>query len=69
MALARNEAHTIIVEVGKVRPVSDLSGRHVIRLNNSAEKRHELAQRLVAAGCPVSTQGNDWLRVGDFSAA
>jgi predicted nucleotide-binding protein len=69
MALARNEAHTIIVQVGRIRTISDLSGRHVIRLNNSAEKRLDLAHRLQTAGCPVSTAGKDWLNVGDFSAS
>lgn len=69
MALARDEGHTIIVEVGKLRSISDLSGRHVIHLNNRPERRLELAQRLETAGCAVSTAGKDWLTVGDFSPA
>lgn len=67
MALARDERHTIIVEVGKVRAISDLSGRHVIHLNNRPESRLELAQKLETAGCAVSTAGKDWLTVGDLS--
>lgn len=69
MALARDEEHTIIVEVGKVRSISDLSGRHVIHLNNRPESRLELAQRLETAGCAVSIAGKDWLTVGDFVPA
>jgi len=69
MALAKDEAHTILVQVGRIRAISDLSGRHVIRLSNSAQKRVELAQRLETAGCQVSMTGTDWLSVGDFSAS
>lgn len=66
MALAKDEARTIIVQVGSVRSISDLEGRHFLRLTNAAEKRHALASRLATAGCLVDTTGLDWLSVGDF---
>jgi predicted nucleotide-binding protein len=69
MALARDEVRTIIVQVGTMRAISDLSGRQIIRLNNSAQKRIELAQRLETAGCAPSTAGTDWLNVGNFAAS
>lgn len=69
MAMGRSEERTILVELGNLRPFSDIAGRHVIRLNNSPEQRQELANRLEAAGCPVNTKGKDWIRVGDFDAA
>lgn len=69
MAMATDERRTILVELGRLRPMSDVSGRHVIRMDNSAEKRKELAQRLQLAGCPVNTTGDRWLRAGDFDAA
>ena len=39
-----------------------------MRLNDSADKRKDLAQRLRTAGCDVNLDGSDWLQAGDFSA-
>jgi hypothetical protein len=52
MALAFQPDRTIIVQVGNVRPATDLSGRHVIRLG-TAGSLLGLATRLSTAGCPV----------------
>lgn len=59
---------TILVQVGKLRPFSDISGRHVVHLSNSASSRHELATKLENAGCKVDRSGTDWMTEGDFSA-
>jgi hypothetical protein len=67
MAMGRHPERTILVELGSLRPFSDVGGRHVIRLDNSAEKRNALAQRLKNAGCEVTTAGSDWLNAGDFT--
>src|SRR5258708_37136254 len=66
MALGRSTQRTVLVEVGKLRPFSDVGGRHVIKLDNSTESRQQLAQRLEGAGCPVDLTGTDWHREGDF---
>jgi predicted nucleotide-binding protein len=66
MALAKDEKHTICVEIGKVRQASDLFGRNVVRFDGSPAHRHELAERLRTAGCEVATSGTDWLRAGNF---
>lgn len=68
MALARDEQRTLLVEIGENRAVSDLLGRHTIRLDNTAEKRNDLAQRLRTAGCEPDTGGQDWYRAGKFKA-
>jgi hypothetical protein len=67
MALGRNTKRTILVELGKVREFSDVSGRHAIRLSNDSEKRTALAERLRTAGCEVDTSGTDWLSAGDLT--
>ena len=67
MAMGRCAERTILVELGKLRPFSDIGGRHVIRLDNTPAKRQELARRLEAAGCPVNLSGADWYTTGDFS--
>jgi predicted nucleotide-binding protein len=66
MALAKDEAHTILVQVGTVRPASDLFGRHIPILDDSAERRNTFIQRLATAGCAVKLRGNDWLSSGKF---
>ncbi len=66
MAFGRHPDRTILVELGNLRPFSDVGGRHVIRLDNSPERRKALAQRLQICGCKVELSSDDWLREGDF---
>lgn len=66
MALASDEARTILVSTGPLRGMSDLDGRHLVRLDNSPERRNELVQRLKVAGCNPKTDGADWIRTGNF---
>lgn len=66
MAFGVHPERTVLVEVGQTRPFSDIAGRYIVRLNNSTERRQELAQRLQDAGCTVDLSGIDWHRVGDF---
>ncbi|MEU2281120.1 nucleotide-binding protein [Streptomyces sp. NPDC013178] len=68
MAMGRDEHRTVLVEMGRLRPFSDIFGRHVLRMNNSSERRQELAHRLLDAGCAVSMRGVDWHKAGDFDA-
>ena len=65
MALGLFPDRTVLVELGKLRPISDLSGRHVIRLKNSPQSKQQLANRLANAGCAVDLKG-DWLDEGNF---
>ena len=64
--MGRNENRTILVQVGEIRPISDIAGRHITRLDNSAKKRRELVSKLSGAGCEADISGTDWLSVGDF---
>ena len=66
MAFGYCAESTVIVELGSLRPFSDISGRHVVRLDNSTEKRQELAQRLLTLGCEADLSGTDWHTAGDF---
>jgi len=67
MAFAFHPGNTVLVQIGLVRPFSDVAGKHVVRMDNSTAKRKDLAHRLQNAGCSVNLQGDDWLTVGDLT--
>lgn len=66
MALGRDPDRTVLVEIGQLRPFSDIAGRYTVRLDNSVAKRQDLAMRLETAGCPVNLNGTDWHEAGEF---
>ena len=69
MAMGRFPDRTVLVEVGKLRPFSDIGGRHVIRFDGSSQRRQELAQRLKDVGCAVNLEGTDWHTAGRFDVS
>jgi predicted nucleotide-binding protein len=66
MAFGFCPTRTMLVEIGTLRPVSDLGGRHTIRLGTQ-ETLKALARRLEVAGCPVDRSGTAWLDTSRFS--
>lgn len=66
MAFGAYPDRTILVQVGELRPFSDVFGRHVVRLRNSRASRQDLVNRLKAVGCDVNVSGTDWLKAGKF---
>jgi predicted nucleotide-binding protein len=67
MAMAKFSDRTVLVQVGKIRPMSDISGLHIIRLNDRTETRQELAERLRDAGCDVVIENRTaWHTAGNF---
>ena len=69
MAMGRYENRTILVEVGILRPFSDVAGRHMIRPTSNPGWRKELAKRLETAGCPVDLERTDCLSAGELEAS
>lgn len=67
MALGKYKATTILVQIGKVRPMSDISGVHVTHLTGSASSRQQLIGKLQTAGVKLDNTGDDWLTAGDFA--
>ncbi|MDX6439228.1 MAG: hypothetical protein QOF45_1811 [Gaiellaceae bacterium] len=67
MAFGRDDKRTLLVEFGKLRPFSDVGGRHVLRFDGTIGHRQALAVRLRDAGCEVDMDGEDWHTAGDFS--
>jgi predicted nucleotide-binding protein len=66
MAFGREPNSTVLVQVGEVRPFSDVAGRHLTHLGDDPTSRQEFVTKLANAGCNVNITGADWLRVGDF---
>jgi predicted nucleotide-binding protein len=67
MALGRYPSRTVLVQIGRHRPFSDIAGKHITHLDDTAEKRHELATKLSNSGCKVRTSGTRWFKAGNFS--
>lgn len=68
MAIGHDAKRTVLVEMGDLRPFTDIAGRHTIRLSNDPRSRKSLAERLGNAGCAVDLSGSDWMSEGDFTA-
>jgi hypothetical protein len=66
MAIGRDPRRTILVELGDVRPFSDIAGRHAVRLDGTPKTRLDLAIRLETAGCEVDRSGSDWMTAGEL---
>jgi predicted nucleotide-binding protein len=64
MALGRYPDRTILLQVGQLRPFSDLGGRHIVHFRGTADSRAALRGRLLLAGCAINEFGTDWLTVG-----
>lgn len=69
MAMGRYPKRTVLVELGILRKFSDVDGLHLLRMDNTAQRRNQLARRLQSAGCPVRLEGDDWYTAGDFDSA
>lgn len=46
MAFGKYPERTILVQVGSLRPFSDIAGRHVVRLSDTVANRQELAKKI-----------------------
>ena len=67
-AMAINPDRTILVSFGNSYVWTDISGRHLLKMDNTPEKRTSLCGRLRTAGCNFNTDGKTrWLSAGDFT--
>jgi predicted nucleotide-binding protein len=66
MAMAKFPRGTVLVQVGPIRPFSDISGIHYLRMDNSMAKRQQLAERLRMTGCKVDLDTTLWHTAGKF---
>lgn len=68
IADAIGHSRTVLIELGRVKGLSDLGGRNTVRFDGSAQSRHKLASRLRSAGLDVDDRGEHWLSAGDFTS-
>jgi predicted nucleotide-binding protein len=66
MAMAAHSKKTVMVRIGRIKPFSDVFGRHIPSLGDDFDSRNDLANRLQKAGCTVNKVGTDWTRAGTF---
>ena len=61
IAYGRDHGKTVIVEIGSLRPFTDIAGLHIIRMDGSPEAIKIFAESLESAGCPVNLDGTNWM--------
>jgi predicted nucleotide-binding protein len=68
MVMAHFPKRTVIAQIGHIRPFTDLSGIHFIKLDNSIESRRDLVRRLRMAGCAIEAAETKtgWQTAGNF---
>jgi len=66
MAMALAPTRTLIVAVPGTKILSDIAGRHLAHLDDSAQARKRIVSRLQTMGLAVDDSGEAWLEAGDF---
>ena len=69
LAFGIHPDRVVLVQLGKIRPFSDVVGRFTVRITNQIGARQGFANRLRSAGCEVNIDGIDWHTAGDFDSA
>lgn len=66
LALGAHSEKTLLVQVGRVRGFTDISGLHIAKLTNDSGRRNDVANRLEKIGCKINRKGEDWYTAGNF---
>ncbi|MCK1279500.1 nucleotide-binding protein [Bradyrhizobium sp. 61] len=67
LALGAHSDKTILVQVGDIREISDIAGKHMVHFDGSPSSRKNLVRRLqTKLKFKVDTVGDVWLTVGNF---
>jgi predicted nucleotide-binding protein len=67
LALGAHSEKTILVQVGVVRDISDIAGKHMVQLSNSFADRKRLADRLESKlKFKIDLTGTTWQTIGNF---
>lgn len=67
LALGAHSDKTILVQVGDIREISDIAGKHMVHLDSSFSSRKHLADRLESKlKFKVDLAGRTWQTIGNF---
>jgi predicted nucleotide-binding protein len=67
LALGAHSDKTILVQVGNVRDISDIAGKHMVHLSDSFADRKRLADRLESKlKFKIDLAGTTWQTIGNF---
>jgi predicted nucleotide-binding protein len=67
IAIGTHHKKTVMVQVGNVKPFTDVGGMHIPHFTGDSRSRHDLANRLADLGCKINREGDHWLRAGYFT--
>ena len=67
IAIGTHHRKTVMIQVGDVKPFTDVGGMHIPHFSGDDRSRHDLANRLEDLGCKIDRDGDHWLRAGEFA--
>lgn len=68
LALGLHPRKTLLVQVGQIKPFSDVGGKHIMHLRDTIQSRNEFANKLEGIVGTVNRTGNDWQSVGKLES-
>jgi len=66
LAYGKKRKRTIIIQIGRPKIFSDLSGKIVLKLDSTEVKRKAFISKLKIAKCSVNDTNDEWREIGDF---
>lgn len=66
IALGLHPDKTLLVQVGDIRDISDIAGKHMLHFDGSPASRNELVRRLTKLKFHIDTINDTWIAVGKF---
>lgn len=67
IAIGTHHKKTVMIQIGNVKPFTDIVGMHIPHFSGDDKSRNDLANRLARLGCSIDRDGDYWLRAGDFT--
>lgn len=68
MALMAQPDRTVFVEIGRLRPISDITGRNTVRIGATAAPLLAFKDRLATAGCAINDSDPSWMDTQRFAS-
>jgi predicted nucleotide-binding protein len=66
IALGLHPDKTLLVQIGDIREISDIAGKHMLHFDGSHTSRNELIRRLKKLRFTIDTVNDSWITVGKF---